>query len=325
MKKAKKLQYVERIELKILLNKGYSIRSIAKVIDRSHGTISDELKRNTKQGKEYCPRYAQRKAYLRKWQSKFGWKKIEQDPKLRKYIIEKLKDSWNPDEISGRMKKDKEAFYVSKTAIYEWLYSARGQYYCKYLYSKRYRPKKQRPKVKRELIPNRNSFENRPLGATNRSRYGHYEADYIVSGRKGKGALSVTNERKSKLVRIFKVKTMRPQEHMDVLKKIKEEINIKTITFDNGIENVYHEQLHEFNIETFFCDPYSSWQKGQVENTNKMIRRFIPKGTNISLISKDYVKMVERILNNKPRRSLNYKTPLEVARKAGLLLSECSD
>lgn len=325
MKKAKKLQYVERLEIKILLNKQYSIRSIAEAMNRSPGSISDELKRNTKQGEEYNPIYAQRKAYVRKWESKFGWKKINRDNELRNYIIEKLKLYWNPDEISGRMKKDKELFYVSKTSIYEWLYSSRGQYYCKYLYSKRYRPKKQRNKTKRTMIPNKISIENRPLGATNRTRYGHYEADYIVSGKRGKGALSVTNERKSKLVKIYKVNTMKPQEHMNILKQLQNEIKIKTITFDNGIENVYHEQLHRFDIWTYFCDAYASWQKGGVENINKMIRRFIPKGTNISTLSPEYVKIVEDILNNKPRRSLNYKTPLEVARENNLLLVECSD
>jgi len=321
MKKAKKLQFVERLEIKILLNKGYSIRSIGNVMNRSPGTISDELKRNINPLGEYDPEYAQRRTYIRKWKSKSGWKKINQNNELRKYIVEKLKLYWSPDEISGRMKQDKELFYVSKTAIYEWLYSARGQYWCKYLYSKQYRSKRKKKKMERVMIPNRISFENRPLGATNRSRYGHYESDYVVSGRKDSGALSVTNERKTRLVKIYKAKTMKPQEHMNILKKIQKEINIKTITFDNGIENKYHEQLHELGIGTYFCDPYSSWQKGMVENTNKMIRRFIPKGTNISLVSDEYVKMIESILNNKPRRSLNYKTPLEVARKAGLLLS----
>lgn len=325
MKKAKKLQFVERLEIKILLDKEYSIRSIAKAMSRSPGTISDELKRNKQIDVEYCPYYAQRRAYVRKWISKSGWKKINQNNKLRKYITEKLKLYWSPDEISGRMRQNKEPFYVSKTAIYEWLYSPRGQYWCKYLYSKQYKPSKRKKKTERVMIPNRISIENRPLGAINRSRYGHYETDYIVSNRSGKGALSVTNERKSKLVKIQKAKTMKPQEHMNILKKIKKEIKIKTITFDNGIENKYHQQLYEFNIETFFCDAYSSWQKGQVENTNKMIRRFIPKGTNISLISNEYVKIIENILNNKPRRSLNYKTPLEVARKAGLLIGKCSD
>jgi transposase, IS30 family len=325
MKKAKKLQFVERLEIKILLDKQYPQGYIAKAMNRSPGTISDELRRNKKIKGIYCPYYAQRRAYKRKWLSKSGWKKIDQDNELRKYVTNKLKEYWNPDEISGRMKEEKCLFYVSKTAIYEWLYSPRGQYWCRYLYSKQHRPKKQKKKTEREMIPNRNGIENRPSGINNRSRYGHCESDYVVSGKRGSGALSVTNERKSKVVKIYKANTMKPQEHMDILKKTKEEIKIKTITFDNGIENKYHEQLHRFNIKTFFCDPYSSWQKGGVENVNKMIRRFIPKGTNISKISSEYVKLVESILNNKPRRSLKYKTPLEVARKAGLLLNECSD
>jgi len=320
MKKREKIKKVERLEIAILLNKDYSHRDIAGALDRSNSSISYEIRKNST-GDIYDPYKAQTKISWRRTHIRQDWKKIDQDKRLRIYITDKLKLYWNPDAISNRMMKEKQPFYASKTAIYEWLYSARGQYWCKYLYSKQYRPKKRKQKIKRELIPNRISIENRPLGAINRTRYGHYEADYIVSGKNGSGALSVTNERKSKLVKIKKARSMRPQEHMDILKKIKDEVNIKTITFDNGIENVYHEQLHKFDIDTFFCDPYSSWQKGQVENTNKMIRRFIPKGTNISKVSSEYVKMVENILNNKPRRSLNYKTPLEVAQEHDLLLS----
>jgi IS30 family transposase len=116
------------------------------------------------------------------------------------YIEEKLKLHWNPDEISGRMKKDKTPFYASKTAIYEWLHSPRGQYFCRYLYTKRYRRKKRVKKTERVIIPNRVSYELRPLGATNRTRFGHLESDSIVSGKNGTGGVSVLQDRKSRYV-----------------------------------------------------------------------------------------------------------------------------
>ena len=107
-----------------------------------------------------------------------------------------------------------------------------------------------------------------------------------------------------------KIKNLKPDAQNAAIAKMKQDVTtIKSITFDNGIENTRHEKL---GIPTYFCDPYSSWQKGGVENANKMIRRFIPKGSDIADFSDEYVMMVIQLLNNKPRKSLQYKTPYEV-------------
>ena len=176
-------------------------------------------------------------------------------------------------------------------------------------------PKKHKDKkAKRALIPNRISIVKRPAGATNRSRYGHYEGDTIVSGKwtGSKAALSVAYERKAKHVSIRKIKNLRPASHNRALHQMFKNQKVLSLTQDNGIENTHHGEL---GVKTFFCDPYSSWQKGGVENVNRMIRRFIAKGSDINDYSDDYVMMVEGILNNKPRKSLGYKTPNEVMRK----------
>ena len=138
-----KLKRAERLEISILLKKDYSFREIGQALGRSHNTIAYEAKSNSTNG-EYDPIKANAKARLRKRMSKFQWKKIEENKELKKRIIIGLKKHWNPDEISGRMRKEKQPFYASKTAIYEWLRSNRGQYYCQYLYSQRYRKKKKR-------------------------------------------------------------------------------------------------------------------------------------------------------------------------------------
>ena len=329
MKKKKKYKHfnqAKRDRLQDMLESGMRQNKIALILEVDPATISREIKRNRrkirKKGSTILGKYeasvAEHKALVRREASKYQGKKIEQNNELRTYIIEKLKKYWNPDEISGRMKDDKKSFYVSKTSIYEWLRSSYGQRYCLYLYSKKYRAKKHKlNKTKRSLIPNRISLNMRPAGATNRSRYGHYEADTIISGKKtgSKSALTVAYERKAKHVSVRKIKNLKPDSHNQAVKHILANKKALSLTQDNGIENTKHEEL---GVKTFFCDPYSSWQKPGVENVNRMIRRFIPKSSNINEYSDEYVKMVEDVLNNKPRKSLGYKTPNEIMIKNNL-------
>lgn len=312
-KKFKYLSDSERSEIEILKDKGYSIRAIAKVLNRSPNTISYELNRikgiyKAKNAKIYTR--------IRLKNRRFQWSKIESNKKLKEYIISGLKNHWNPKEISGRMKLEKKPFYVSKTAIYEWLRYNRGQRHCKYLYSKRYYKKKYRKRTKRIMIPNRISINERFVGADNRSRYGHWEEDTIVSNRSGSGALSVMIERKSRYVLIRKLRSMSSFEHIDLLQENLSFLKVKSITFDNGIENKNHEDL---DIPTFFCDPYSSWQKGSVENVNKMIRRYIPKGTDISKVPDWYIQYIQNQINKKPREILGYRSSFEVAMEGRIL------
>lgn len=319
MKKREKIKKAERLEISILLDKGYSHRDIAISLDRSNGSISREIRVNSV-NRVYDPHKAETKISWRRTHIKKDWKKIDKNRKLRNYITSKLRLGWSPDEISGRMKKDKEPLYASKTAIYEWLRSPRGVWWCRYLYSKRYYKKKQKKnKTERVMIPNRVGIQERSVGANNRSRYGHWEADAVVSGKRGSGALSVSQERKSRLADLMKCLSMSAVEHVKVHKSITSKYKTLSMTFDNGIENKHHEQLRVRDVCTYFCDPYSSWQKGGVENLNKMIRKYIPKGTNISKLPVEYIQYIQDRLNNKPRKILGYKTPLEVAASAGII------
>lgn len=317
MKNKGKLKRAERLEISILLKKEYSFREIAESLGRSPNTISYEIKSNSVNG-EYDPIKAHAKARFRKRMSKFQWMKIEENKDLKKYIIEGLKNGWNPDEISGRMRREKQPFYASKTVIYEWLRSNRGQYYCQYLYSRRYyKKKREKNKATRVMIPKRTSIDKRFKGANNRTRFGHWEKDAIVSCKGSKNSLAVAIERKSRLIVARKTNTMSPKEHAKTTQMMFLGLMVKSISFDNGIENKNHQEL---GIPSFFCDPYSSWQKGGVENGNKMIRRYIPKRTNLSEVSQEYVDHIVSIINNKPRKILGYRTALEVARQGGVLL-----
>jgi IS30 family transposase len=308
------LTRAERLEIGILLQKGYSQRSIAKSLGRGHNTVSYEIAHNSV-ASVYDPLKADAKARLRKRMRKLEWSKIEKLPNLKKFIVEKLKARWNPDEIAGFLERTKEHPYVSKTAIYAWLRTARGERYCRYLYSKRKRIKKRKPKAKKILIPNRVGIERRFQGATNRTRYKHWEDDTIVGKKGTPGGLKVGYERKAKLVLAHKVESMRPNEHAAVERRWFREMEALSVTRDNGIENRDHESV---GVPGFFCDAYSSWQKGGVENVNKMLRSSFPKGTDFSTVTQKEVDDACAIINAKPRKSLGYRSALEVATKAKL-------
>jgi transposase, IS30 family len=325
----KHITQLERDRIQALLDNNHSQKDIAKILKRNKSTISREIKNNRRKkhrlgdiiyGK-YESTVANHKAYLKRHYAKYQGMNIEKNELLKQYVIRGLKQNQNPDEVSGRMKKDKELFYASKTAIYDWLYSAYGQRYCQYLYSERYKPKKRKKKkAKKVLIKHRIGIELRPLVINNNEEYGHCEADTIVSGKNtgSKTALVVTYQRKAKYIGIKKISSLKPEEFNKALLDIKKEQVINSSTLDNGIENQWHYKL---NIPIYFCDPYSSWQKGGVENANKMIRRYIPKGSDISYYSDKYVKMIEDTINNKPRKSLDYKTPKEIMIENDLLLN----
>lgn len=318
----------ERLEISILLKKGYSHRTIGSALGRSQASISREIKRNsTSSG--YDPHRARVKARNRRKISKYQGMKVEERPRLRKYIISKLKQKWTPEEIAGRLKEvDTHLSYVSGKGIYKWLYSAYGQPYCFLLPKQRFRPRKRRKKkTKREMIPNRIGIEHRPATANERSEFGHFEEDTMVSGRrtKSKAALAVFSERKARYSKLKKMRNMRPKIHVQAQKKMAANLIMKTITYDNGLENKNHEQVaKELSVRTFFCNPYSSWEKGTVENTIGRIRRFIPKGADISKYTDRQIQKIEDWLNHTPRKSLNYKTPYEIMYQENLLIHTTS-
>ena len=316
------LAQADRDRLQALRDCGVKQKEIAKVMEVDPGTISREISRNRrkyrrkKNIKNKNARYeagvANHKAYVRRKYAKYQGKTINENKDLKTYIIAKLKKCWNPDEISGRMQRDHEPFYVSKTAIYEWLRTAYGQRWCLYLYSRRYYARKRKGGAsKKPMIPHRIGIEARPRGATNRTRYGHYEGDTMVSGKKtgSKAALAVIYERKAKYIDARKIVSLAPKRFAASVNEMIAGKQARTVSLDNGIENREHETLV---VPAYFCDPYSSWQKGGVEQANKMIRRFIPKGVDFAAYSDDDVKYIIDILNGKPRKSLGYVMPKEI-------------
>ena len=329
MKKASKITDAERSEIDILHGKGYSARSIAKALGRSPSTIAAELKRNSYQDGRYIAARAKQKAYVRRKYARYQGKKIQEDDELRAFIILKLSERWNPDEIAGYLRVNPAlGLYASKTAIYEWLRSAWGQQYCVLLYSQRYQRKPRRKnKTDRVMIPDRTSITERPLAALGRVELGHCKYDSIVS-RKRSGstaALAVVAERSSRLIRASLVPNLKPEPYATTISRLVQGLNTRTMTTDNGIENRHHRLItRKTGAPVFFTDPYSSWQKGGVENANKMLRQYFPKGTDFATVSQTDVVYALECINNKPRKILGYKSSLQVAKEKGLILEEVS-
>ena len=329
MKKVQKLTDAERSEIEILHAKGYSARSIASVLGRSPNTIACELKRNSCRDGRYIATSAKHKAYVRRKYAKYQGKKIQECDELRLFIIQKLTVHWNPDEIAGYLKIHPErGFYASKTAIYEWLRSEWGQLYCPLLASGRYRKKPHKhTKTNRTMIPNRTSVTERPEAALDRSEPGHGEYDSIVSSKRSNStaALAVLSERSSRLVRATLVPNLKPEPYAEVVSTLASGLAMRTLTTDNGIENRHHQSVtRRTKALVYFTDPYSSWQKGGVENANKMLRRYFPKGTDFSTVKQTDVVYALTLINNKPRKILGYKSSLQVAKEKGLILDEVS-
>jgi transposase, IS30 family len=297
----------QRLELSILRSKGYSYRDIAHVMKIHYSTVSREIKRNSmRHTGEYVPEKANHKAYRKRKYSKYDGMKISRDPLLFGYVVNGLKSGWSPEEISGRLKLD-HARILSFKIIYKWLYSPHGRGYARYLCSRRYQPKKRtRAKLKLRHIPNRVSIESRPSVINERLRIGDFEGDTMGKPKYMPETLVAATDRKSRFLVGRKVKRL--SFTVEGFKSILP-VETQSLTLDNGLENVRYEKL---KIPTYFCHPYSSWEKGTMENTFQRLRRFIPKKANLANYSHRRIAAIIEIMNNTPRKCLGYRTPAEI-------------
>jgi len=314
MNKREKIKKAERLEISILLKKKYSLRSIARELERSPNSVSREIKTNSVGG-IYDPKKAQWKARVRRRYSKYQGMKIAEDKTLRNYVEERMKKEWSPEIIAGRLKEvDQHIKYAGKGAIYKYIYSVYGRQLEDYLYHNIV-PKKPGPKKKKgEQLKDRVFIDKRPEIIGNRARYGDWEGDFIVSGKNGSGALLVFEDRKSRYALIKRLPSKRIEEVNKETRSIAEKIKcFHSLTIDNDISFKKHSELSNIiEAPIYFCHPYHSWEKGGIENLNKLIRRYIPKRTDISRLDDSFIKDTQDKLNNKPRKCLNFKTPYEV-------------
>jgi transposase, IS30 family len=298
-----------------LSKKGYSLRSIAKVLKRSVSTLSDEISSNSVKGK-YDPRKAHHKAYVKRRHSKYQGMKIVSNNNLRKFVEEHLYDDQSPRAISGRIKRiDKNIKYISKSGIYKYILSVYGRRIESHRNKRRQRRRRRRSKYTK--LTDRTFIDKRPKYIEKRQRLGDTAADFIESGKTGKGILLVVVDRKIRVVFIEKITTVTIHNVHKSFLKIKQRFpEIRTITTDNDILFQKHKELEKLlNIKIYFCHPYHSWEKGSIENANRYIRRDIPKSSNISSYSRSFIHNLERKLNRRIMVCLKYRTPSEILRK----------
>jgi transposase, IS30 family len=314
------LTQYEREKIAFSLKIKRKIRDIAKALGRNPGVISREITRNRLSDGTYDPVRAQKKADLRS--HKTNKRKLESDWRLHDWVEKKLKTGWSPELIAGRLKEHPPASLygarVSHEQIYQYIYEGEGKWegWFHYLIRKNHarRTTRSRKKQAKTLIKERLSIIQRPAIIDERLRYGDWESDQ-AEFKKQRERLSVQYERKAMITRIHKVQNKTARENEQAIGKTLESFPAafaKSITFDNGKENVCHTKIRDvFNMDTFFCDPYKSWQKGGVENAIGLIRRYLPKTTNLATISDEDILVIQEKLNNRPRKKLNYLTPNE--------------
>ncbi len=308
------LKKTERQEMSILRRKGYSVAEIAVELGRHRSSIYRELNRNTVSG-EYVSAKATHKAYARRKYAKYQAMCIVEDMKLREYIETKLLiDDWSPEQIAGRLAHEAGLEPVSAPTIYKYIRSVYGrQLEYELQLAKQKRTKKHQRKVTR--LEGRVFIDKRPEAANTRSQYGHWEGDFIVSGKHyGSTSLLVLHERVSRYTYIQKMSARTAKQVEDKLAAAIHQLGpFKSLTLDNDVAFQRHLKLSQLlEAPVYFCQPYHSWEKGGVENANRLIRRYVPKGCDISRYNADDIAEIARRINGKPRKILGYQMASEV-------------
>jgi IS30 family transposase len=298
----------QRYQIKALLDTEIPHGKIAKTIGVSPSTISRELKRNLgKRG--YRPNQAHGKALARR--------KKKSKPRISAEIwqlVEKeLREDWSPEQVSGRLKESE--MFVSHERIYQYVYADKRSDGT--LWKHLRRPKKYRKRAggrdRRGKIHNRRSIEERPPIVDERSRIGDWEADLIL-GKNHQGVAVTLTERNSRFTLLHTL----PSKHAEpitqaIIELLRWDARLKTITFDNGKEFAGHEEIAlALDADCYFAHPYSSWERGTNENTNGLIRQYLPKSRNLKEVSLEEELMIMDKLNLRPRKCLGFKTPYEV-------------
>jgi len=288
---------------------------IAATMKRSKSTISRELSRNSSEvHKVYLPDTAEETARSRRAKSKGRFKRVSAT--TIEEVKQRLEQYHSPEQISGRMKQEGK-LTVSYETIYQMIYANHQELgmWKQYLRQKQKRRRRKGVKQKRGGIPNRVGIEFRPAIAEAKTEIGHWESDTVIGvNHTGIVVTHVDKASKYLLAGLAKNKTMEQINRVTIkLFKEVEPAYLKTMTFDNGREFCGHGQLSEsLKIQCFFANPYHSWERGLNEHTNGLIRQFYPKSTNFKIVKEEDFQKVVNLINHRPRKSLDYRTPHEV-------------
>ncbi len=314
MGKHSKLSAQERDEIARLKAMGCGVREIARKLGRNAASICRELKRN-RFGEYYVAIHAQAKASKRK--SMAGTRQPLKKPEVYSYVLDKLRCGWSPEQIAGRLELEQGKKVISHETIYQFIYAEKNKdkKWWEYLRRKqKTRRKKYGRKSQKGKIPGRVSIHERPEAVESRKEIGHWEGD-SVEGKAHRGGVHTQVERKTRVLLAARLDNLTSGETLKAQKKLfawlPEELR-KSTTVDNGREFYFHQ---DFELPVYFADPYSSFQRGTNENTNGLLRNYFPKKTDFTNITQEDIDEVVKEINNRPRKCLQFKTPVEEFRK----------
>ena len=307
MKKYKQLTSKQRYAIYLGLQNGVSKAKIAKSIDVDSSTVYREIERNKNKSGGYSWRLAQEMADERKERLPGNSSTPEW---IKQKVIRLIRKDWSPKQISGYLMRF-EQISISHETIYKWIREdkkAGGDLYKHCRHKLKYR---KRPVGSAKNIPNRKSIRERPEEADG-SRFGDYEMDTIIGDSQKDVMLTIT-ERKTNFIMMRKLPMGKDSKQVSkevIAMLLPYKDKLKTITTDNGSEFAAHEEItKKLKVPVYFTDPYSSWQKGAVENANKLIRQYIPKGTALSNYSAKQIREIQYKLNRRPREKLDFNSP----------------
>jgi IS30 family transposase len=309
----------ERDLLAVWKAEGLSNGECARRLGRHISTIGRELKRNAWQGSYYVAIHAQARAWERE-EKKAHSKQPLKNPDVYAYVTQHLRDGWSPDQIAGRLKREHPEdrhWRITAETIYRWIYhpdQAEARWW-EYLRRKQKKRKKRNGrKRQRSRIPDRVSIRHRPAAVNERQEPGHWEGD-TVEGKRHKDGIHTEVERISRFMVARKVPAISSEATITVQQQIFSDIPAclrRSTTLDNGRENHLHAQLKDLGMQTYFADPYSSWQRGTNENGNWHLRYYFPKGTDFATVTDEELQDVIAEINDRPRKILGYCTAREV-------------
>ncbi len=316
----KHLSLSERETIMVMLWEKKSPGEIAKALGRDKSTISRELNNNSSpKHKKYLSHRAQQRAEQKR-ENASRRQRLKNEQTLL-YVTSKLQEGWSPEQIAGRISIDQPGLSISHEAIYQYSYHPATDDRQELIQCLRRAHRKRKNKgigrkQRKTKIPGRVPIELRPSLVENRSQFGHWEGDSLVS-RKSKVALNSLVERKSRLLLLTKLERKTAKVTRDTVVnrlKVLPQKARRTLTLDNGTENTKHQEITaSIGTKCFFAHPYASWERGTNENLNGLVRWYLPKGTDFRKISETEITRIESLINNRPRKCLGYKTPIEVA------------
>ena len=300
----KQLSYEERIKITTLRERGDSIRAIARILGRSPNTIARELREKQVRGR-YVPKKAQGKTYWRRYRAKRNCLKVALDPLLARFVRDKLEAGWSPERIAGFWSRHHPR--VSAKAVYKYVDSRCLE---RFLF---WRKHKKRSGWKKNhharACDGRKYLDARPPLAGS----GHFEADFIVS-RQSPWVLLVLVDRWTRETRIRKLPNRKHAVVQRAFQETFRDRTVRTITCDNDIAfNCWKTIEGDLGCQVYFCQPYRSWEKGLVENTNRWIRCWIPKRSDVGTVSEKELEATQTFLNTVPRQCLGFQSAVEVS------------